>query len=54
MVDKLPVEVDDGWSQKKKIAVGWKITKYLVKKALKMGIVPPPLTSRSSLNCTKY
>ena len=43
MVEKLPFKLEPSWSKKKKIAVGWKIVKYFVKKGLKMGIVPPTL-----------
>jgi hypothetical protein len=41
MVGKLPVELRAEWSRKKKIAVGWRVVKHLLKKALKLGIQLP-------------
>lgn len=38
--------MDADWSQKKKIAIGWKVVKHLVKKALKLGIIPPAIVER--------
>ena len=43
MVEKLPINLPGGWSKKKKIAVGWKIVKHFVRKALKLGILPPTI-----------
>jgi hypothetical protein len=41
MLQKLPLEFGPDWSDKKKIAIGWKVVKHLVKKALKLGLQPP-------------
>jgi hypothetical protein len=43
MVEKLPVDIEEEWSSKRKIAVGWKVVKHLVKKAFKLGIHPPAI-----------
>jgi hypothetical protein len=46
MVEKLPVDLEESWSKKRKIAVGWKVVKYLVKKAFKLGIHPPAIAQK--------
>lgn len=46
MVEKLPIKSVEEWDQKKRIAIGWKVVKYLVKKALKIGINPPSIVER--------
>ena len=43
MLAKIPFDLDPTWTDKKKIAVGWKVVKYLVKKALKLGLHPPKI-----------
>lgn len=46
MVEKLPVDLEEGWSDKRKIAVGWKVVKHLVKKAFRLGIHPPAIAQK--------
>jgi len=43
MLEKIPVAFDPSWSDKRKIAVGWRVVKYLVKKSLKLGLQPPKI-----------
>ena len=43
MLIKINVEIDPQWSDKKKIAIGWKVVKLLVKKALKLGLQIPKI-----------
>lgn len=49
MVEKLPIEIDPAWSKKRKIAVGWKVVKHFVKKAMKLGIPPPSISHKHLL-----
>lgn len=49
MVEKLPIEIDPAWSKKRKIAVGWKVVKHFVKKAMKLGIAPPTISDKHLL-----
>jgi len=49
MVQKLPVQLSVKWSEKKKIAVGWKVVKHLIKKALKLGIQLPSIVGKDEL-----
>jgi hypothetical protein len=46
MIEKLPIDLEPGWSKKRKIAVGWKVVKHFVKKALKLGIHPPSISQK--------
>jgi len=50
MVEKLPIELEEQWSRKKKIAVGWKVVKHLLKKALKLGIQLPSIIVREHID----
>ena len=49
MVEKLPIELDPNWSRKRRIAVGWKVVKHFVKKAMKLGIPPPAISHKRPL-----
>lgn len=49
MVEKLPIELDPAWSRKRRIAVGWKVVKHFVKKAMKLGIPPPAISHKLPL-----
>lgn len=46
MIEKLPVDIDPAWSEKKRIAIGWKILKNMVLKALKHGIQLPTIVDK--------
>ena len=50
MAYKLPLKVKPEWSAKKVIAMGWKVVKHLVKKALKLGIPPPTIVDSADNN----
>lgn len=49
MLQKLPIQLEEKWTRKKKIAVGWKLVKHLIKKALKLGIQLPNIVARNSV-----
>ena len=49
MVIRLPVPLEDDWSHKRKIAVGWRAVKYLVRRALKLGIKIPLVSHTTSI-----
>jgi hypothetical protein len=50
MIHKLPLKLENHWSDKKKIAIGWKVVKHLVKKALKLGVQLPTVVESSDLH----
>lgn len=50
MIHKLPLKLESHWSDKKKIAIGWKMVKHLVKKALKLGVQLPTVVESSDLH----
>lgn len=55
MLAKIHAEISPDWSLKKQIAVGWKVVKCLVKKALKLGVQPPQVVDKEELfNQTKF
>lgn len=47
MIEKLPIPLENQWNDKKKIAIGWKVIKHLVKKALKLGIALPTVIEKT-------
>lgn len=43
MLLKISGEIEGDWSMKKKVQMGWKITKNMIHKALDAGIKPPKI-----------
>ena len=40
MVEKIPVQVDPEWNKKKRVRMGWKAVKMMIKQSLKFGVQP--------------
>lgn len=43
MIGKISLEIDETWSEKKKVQIGWKMTKNILRKAITSGISLPKI-----------